>query len=146
MSARFTLPRWTNSTSRLTAARSTQRPTSDMRSAGQPSSVHHQIRARDVGSEVAAEEDGRIGYILRTPQPGPRCAAQRVVEQLGVLGAAGQDLSRRNAVTDNQLPGIVHGDLPRHVDGPGLTDSVGCLGRTANDTVLRPEVDDPASH
>ena len=117
-----------------------------MRSAGQPAAIDDQIRARYVGGAIASEEHGSVGYILRPPQPRPRCTPARVFNQRGILsntGPAGLDFSRRDAVTDNEVLCIVTGNLPRDVDSTGLADTIRSLTRASHDALLRTEVDDP---
>src|SRR5262249_51372188 len=113
------LRRWTSSTSRLIAARSTLCPTSDMQSTGQPSAVHHEVRPRDVGCAIAAEKHGCVGDVLRATQPWPWCAPARILDQHRILPdarPARYDLSGGDAVAHDQILGIVGGDLTSDID------------------------------
>src|SRR5438552_2579313 len=114
----------------------------------QPSAVHDEIRACDVGGATAAEEYGCIGDILRPTQPRPRCPSAGILQQRRILAdarPAGLDFSGRNAVADNQMLGVVAGDLAGDIDRAGFADAVGCFARTRHDALLGAEVDDPAA-
>src|SRR5262249_4689089 len=52
------------------------------------------------------------------------------------------DLSGRDAVTDDQVFGVVNRDLPGDIDGSGFADPVGSLAWTRHDALLRPQVYD----
>jgi hypothetical protein len=122
--------------------------TRDMRLPCQPSAVHDEICSCDVGGATAAEEHGCVGDVLRFTQSRPRCPSVGIFQQRGILAdtrPAGLNFSGRNAVADDQLRGVVAGDLAGDVNCAGFADAVGCFARTRHDALLGTEVDDPAA-
>ncbi len=59
-------------------------------------------------------------------------------------GSPGVDLSRGDAVADDEVFRVIDGDLPGDINGSGLAHTVRRLSRRADNPVLRAEIDDAA--
>src|SRR2546430_12284367 len=133
-------------------ARSTRSRTADAssapqpapRSARQPAAVDDEIRTRDEARAVARQEHRRVGDIRRPPEPRPGRALALILQPRRVLrqsACAGDDLAWRDAVADDQVLGVVDGNLSRDVDRPRLAHAVRQVAGRGNDALLGSQVD-----
>src|SRR5262249_39790639 len=115
------------------------------RLARQPAAVDDEIRAGDEGRPIAGEEDGGVGYVLRSAESRPGGALALVLQARRVLGeppGSGDDLAGGNAVAHDELLRIVDGNLARDVDRPGLAHPVRQVSRGSHDALLGAQVDE----
>src|SRR6185369_1120275 len=120
---------------------------SSLRSCRHPAAVDHQIDPGHEARHVARQKQSGGGDIIRPAEPRPGGAALGAGEARRIVvdpGLAGDDLTRRHRIADDQILGMFDRDLPGDIDGAGFADAIGRVSSRGHHAMLGGDIDDPS--